>query len=187
MGSKTNSIERKWHSVGVRRISSLRLAQRIVVVLGLAAGLLALSRYLETIGHNNVSFGWFAYAPLDTQLTVPFKPLSPSVHLAIWAGASVVWALASLLVVGSALGRRIVLVLALAGALSALGQYLLTLGHAADRPGLQFLSSEQRAQYGGSFEPWGQLLIWLGVAVVWTMGAVLLLRSRERPNVEQPL
>ena len=86
-----------------------------------------------------------------------------------------VWALASVaLMKGIAFGRRIVLVVALTGVLTALGQYTVTLGNAANRPGLQFLSSEQLARYRGTVDSWAKLLIWLGLAVVWTIGAVLL-------------
>ena len=63
---------------------------------------------------------------------------------------------------------------ALTGVLTALGQYTVTLGNDANRPGLQFLSSEQLARYRGTVDSWAKLLIWLGLAVVWTIGAVLL-------------
>ena len=155
------------------------MAQRIVISVGLAAALVALGRYLQTLGHHEIEFGWFAYAPLNSTVTPPFHPLSPSVHLAIWGGASVVWALASVVLLRAfILGRRIVLVVALAGVLTALGEYLLTLSGVASRPGLQFLSSAQRAQYGSALEPWAQLLMWVGLAVVWTLVAVLLLRAQ---------
>jgi hypothetical protein len=153
------------------------------VSLGLGAALVALANYAQTLGHREITFGWFAYAPLSFSASPPFHPPSAPVHLAIWAGASVVWALASVaLMKGFALGRRIVLVVALAGVLTALGQYLVTLGNAANRPGLQFLSSEQLARYRGTVDSWAKLLIWLGLATVWTIGAVLLLR-RSTPRV----
>jgi hypothetical protein len=180
---------RRWQSVNVSRTRSFELAQRIVVSLGLAAALAALGRYLETLEHPRVDFGWFAYAPLSSSDPAPFHPLSPAVHLAIWGGISLVWALASVaLLRGYALGRRLVLTVAFAGVLTALGSYLVTLGDAANRPGLQFLSSEQTAQYGSPLDPWVQLLIWVGLAVVWTIGAVLLLRTQpsKAPNPAGP-
>jgi hypothetical protein len=166
----------------------LGLAQRIVVILGLAAGLVVLGRYLETIGQPDADFGWFAYAPLNSSsVYAPFRAHPPSVDLAIWAGASVVWALASLVLIRSRLGRRIVLAVALAGVLGALGLYLPTLGSIRNRPGLQFLSSEQLALYG-SVDPWARLLIWFGLAVVWTGAAFMLLRPRDtrEPVAERP-
>jgi hypothetical protein len=170
----------------VNRIGSLGLAQRIVVILGLAAAVVAFGGYLQTVGHNSVDFGWFAYAPLNTSNAAPFHPQPAWAHLAIWAGVSVAWALASLLLIGSALGRRIVLALALAGVLAALGEYLPTLGGIPHTPGLQFLSSEQLAQYG-SLEPWQRLLIWLGLAVAWTIASFILLRRPPRePVAERP-
>jgi hypothetical protein len=171
----------------VRLLGSFGLAQRIVTVLGLGAAFVALGSFLDTVGYDSVTFGWFAYAPLNTSTTAPFHPQPAWAHLAIWAGVSVLWALAALWIIGSALGRRIVLVLALAGVLIALGRYLPTLGSVPQRPGLQFLSSEQRWQYG-SVEPWAQFLIWLGLVAVWTTGSFLLLRPRHTlaPSDEHP-
>jgi hypothetical protein len=169
--------------VFVRRSNPFGLAERIVVALGFGAALVALANYAQTLGHRAISFGWYAYAPLSSSATPPFQPLSAPVHLAIWAGASVVWALASVaLMKGFAFGRRVVLVVALACVLTALGQYLVTLGNADHQPGLQFLSSEQLARYRGTIDSGAKLLIWLGLAVVWTIGAVLLLR-RSMPRV----
>jgi hypothetical protein len=167
----------------VRRSSPFGLAERIVVSLGLGAALVALADYAQTLGHREISFGWFAYAPLNSSASPPFHPQSAPAHLAIWAGASVVWALASVaLMKGFAFGRRIVLVVALAGVLTALGQYLVTLGNADHQPGLQFLSSEQLARYRGTIDSWAKLLIWIGLVVGWSIGAALLLR-RSLPRV----
>jgi hypothetical protein len=162
----------------MRLTGSPGLAQRIVLIIGIAAALVALGRYLETIGHNDVSFGWFAYAPLNSSAISTFRARPPSVDLAIWGGASVVWALASLRLIGSSLGRRIVLVVAMAGLVGALGFYLQTLAHRSV-PGLQFLSSTQRAQLGGAADPGSRFEIWLGLAVVWTIGSVILLRRQR--------
>ncbi len=153
----------------------LGTAQRIVLMVGVAAVLGALGRYLETLGQGDLAFGWFAYAPLDSTVPTPGALQPRWVHPAIWAGASVVWALAAIRLAGSAWGRRIVLVVALAGVLIGLGSYLSTFGSVPDRPGLQFLSSEQLSQYGSRLAPWAQLLVWSALAVVWTVSAFLLL------------
>lgn len=154
------------------------LAQRIVVVISAAVALTALGRYLDTLGRHVADFGWFAYAPLNTSIPVPWKQ-PPAVHLAIWVGLVAVWALISTRIITAALGRRILLTVALAGALFALGQYLMTLRHQS-AAGLQFLSTEQRVEVAGlPPEPWLQLLIWLGLALIWTLASLRLLRPRN--------
>ena len=154
---------------------TLGQAERIVVIVGTAAVLAALGRYLETVGRHDLAFGWFAYAPLDTTLPRPGGSHPPWIRLVIWAGVSAVWAIASLRIAGSALGRRIVLVVGLAGVLIALGNYLSTLGGRPDEPGLQYLSSEQLSEFGSRLAPWAQLLVWAGLAVIWTASAFFLL------------
>jgi hypothetical protein len=168
----------------VRRNVSFVLAQRIVVVIGAAVALGALGRYLDSLDRPD-EFGWFAYAPLNSSINVPWEPERPWVHLAIWLGVIVVWTLASLWVITTVLARRILLVIGLAGALGALGQYLMTLRH-ENRAGLQFLSSEQRVA-GLPLAPWVQLLIWLGLAAVWALVSLKLLRPRATATAPTPV
>jgi hypothetical protein len=63
---RTTTVRRtgatEWQGAGCASISSLGLAQRIVGVIGLAAALITLGRYIDRLGHHDVSFGWFAYA-----------------------------------------------------------------------------------------------------------------------------
>jgi hypothetical protein len=83
----------QWQAAAVR---SLRLAQRIVLVIALALALGVLGRYLVTLGRPS-EFGWSAYAPLNSTVTVPPPGLRRWARLLIWLGLIAVWAVASLL------------------------------------------------------------------------------------------
>jgi hypothetical protein len=94
MRARQASGDQQWQAAAVR---SLRLAQRIVLVIALALALGVLGRYLVTLQRPS-EFGWFAYAPLNSTISAPHPPgLHPWARLLIWLGLIAVWALASLL------------------------------------------------------------------------------------------
>lgn len=78
----------------VRRIDSLGLAQRIVLVIALAIAFAFLGRYLVSLGQER-EFGWFAYAPLNSSLQLPNHGLRPWLRLVIWLALIAVWCAAS--------------------------------------------------------------------------------------------
>jgi hypothetical protein len=77
----------------VRRPPGLSWAQRIVLVVALAATLVVIGLYLTTIGAGSAAdFGWFGYAPLT-----PNSPLDGGgppawARLLIWLALIAVWA-----------------------------------------------------------------------------------------------
>jgi hypothetical protein len=88
----------------VRRLSSWRLAQRIILVIGLGLALAVLGRYLVTLRQSG-NFGWYSYAPLNSSLskgdtsTVVLQGhlgLRPWLRLLIWLALIGVWTSASL-------------------------------------------------------------------------------------------
>ncbi len=79
----------------MRRVRSKALAQRVVLVIALAFALAVLGRYLVSLGHHT-SYGWFAYAPLNSTTSPPRSGgLHAWARLLIWLGLVVVWALVS--------------------------------------------------------------------------------------------
>lgn len=71
------------------------LAQRVIVVIALALGFAVLGRYLVSLGHPRVTYGWFSYAPLSSKLSVPPPGMRPWERALIWIGLIGVWAGAS--------------------------------------------------------------------------------------------
>jgi hypothetical protein len=70
----------------------------MVLVIGLGLALAGLGRYLVSLGRpSSVSFGWFAYAPLNstTAAAVRHVGLRPWARLLIWLALIAVWTLAS--------------------------------------------------------------------------------------------
>jgi hypothetical protein len=81
---------------------------------------------------------------------------------------------------GLNLGQRIVLVIALAGALYFVGLFVTSLetsGWVAYAP----LSRVANAPFSGDnlsgLHPWVRLVVWLGLTVIWATCSVMLLRS----------
>ncbi len=80
------------------RLQRLSTAQRIVVVVALAA-------VLRTVGSYIVSVvvaprgGWFRYAPLTREVT-PAVPVRPFASTVVWLVCTAVWALASVWLLG---------------------------------------------------------------------------------------
>ena len=80
------------------------------------------------------------------------------------------------------LSQRIVLVIALALFLGAVGIYLVTLGtptaylggfgYTPLRPGINIIR-------GPDLPTWAQLLVWMGLILVWTVASVVVLRPAE--------
>jgi heme/copper-type cytochrome/quinol oxidase subunit 1 len=64
-------------------------AQRVVVVVALAAALGASGQWLTSLG-SRPDFGWVAYAPLSNRITP--DGLHPWVQLLIWLALIIVWA-----------------------------------------------------------------------------------------------
>ncbi len=71
------------------------LAPRVTLVVALGLALAVLGRYLVSLGHHT-SYGWFAYAPLNSSVSPPHADgLRPWARLLIWLGLIAVWASAS--------------------------------------------------------------------------------------------
>ena len=87
------------------RIRSWALAQRVVLVIALAVALALLGRYLVSLGRPH-SYGWFAYAPVNSRLSPPPPGMRAWARLLIWLGMVAVWALASCWVLRPAKDRR---------------------------------------------------------------------------------
>jgi heme/copper-type cytochrome/quinol oxidase subunit 1 len=88
------------------------------------------------------------------------------------------------------LAQRIILVIALALALSVLGRYLVSLGHRSDFGWFAYapVSSIVPAPSVGP-RPWVRVLIWLGLIVVWAAVSAWLLRptANQRRQGRGPL
>ena len=78
----------------MRGFSSWRAAQRIILVIGLGLGLAVLGRYLVSLGRAG-TFGWFAYAPLNSTLSNVHRGVRPWLRLVIWLALIGVWTIAS--------------------------------------------------------------------------------------------
>lgn len=76
----------------MRYLDRLGLAQRIVLVVGLALALLTLGTYLMSIGNPAADFGWFGYAPLARNAFVQAgSGLSAWEQMLIWLGLIAAW------------------------------------------------------------------------------------------------
>lgn len=83
--------------LGVRRAPSLSLAQRIVLVVALAAALDVIALYLTTIGAGTpADFGWFGYAPLTNSSPLDSGGPPAWARLLIWLALIAVWVVGSL-------------------------------------------------------------------------------------------
>jgi hypothetical protein len=78
----------------MRRLDLLGLAQRIVLVVALGAGLVAIGQFVMTVsGSRSADVGWFGYAPLSTRL--PSEGWPAWAILATWLAVIAVWTVAS--------------------------------------------------------------------------------------------
>ena len=66
------------------------MAQRIILVIGLGLAFAVLGRYLVSLGRSG-SFGWYAYAPLNSSTSSSHFGLRPWIRLVIWVGLIAVW------------------------------------------------------------------------------------------------
>ena len=80
----------------MRRIKALNLGQRIVVIVALAGFLRMVGSY--TINLLAPGDGWFAYVPSSPETYMP--PETHGWHPLLWAALVVVWALASVWLLG---------------------------------------------------------------------------------------
>ena len=94
-----------WQIWPVRITDRLSQPQKIVVVVALGAALLTVGSYLIGLsGGSTVTFGWYAYAPLNAASSGGglITGDSPSfwqhgwARLIIWLALTVVWALAAI-------------------------------------------------------------------------------------------
>jgi cytochrome bd-type quinol oxidase subunit 1 len=77
-------------------------------------------------------------------------------------------------------GQRIVVVVALAGALFFVGSYVTTLGRSgwvAYAPLSEAANSSLTSSPLSGLHPWVRLVVWLVLIVVWAMTSLVLLRS----------
>lgn len=75
------------------RSGALNVRQRVVVIVGLGAGLYFFGSWLTTRGEGGSS-GWVAYAPLSGAVNasdLPGPGLHPWVRLLIWLALTAVW------------------------------------------------------------------------------------------------
>jgi hypothetical protein len=77
-----------------------RLGPRVVVVVALAFAAGFLGHYLVHLGDSG-EYGWFAYAPLNSQASIAHTGFEPWQKLLIWLGLIAVWALVSVWVLRS--------------------------------------------------------------------------------------
>lgn len=80
----------------MRHLDRLGLAQRIVLVIGVAFALLALGAFSVSIRNPTGNFGWFGYAPPARRILVEDTALAPWQELLIWLGLVAVWTTASI-------------------------------------------------------------------------------------------
>ena len=78
------------------------------------------------------------------------------------------------------LAQRIVIVVALALILGAVGVYVTTLGGPAAQFGWFGYAPLTRATFGPDLSPWEQLLVWIGLIAAWTAASLVLLRPRPQ-------
>jgi heme/copper-type cytochrome/quinol oxidase subunit 1 len=73
------------------RSRAFNTPQRIVLIIGIGAGLYLLGSWLTTLGEGN--FGWVAYAPLSNAVnTADFRGgLNSGARLLIWLAVILVW------------------------------------------------------------------------------------------------
>ncbi len=81
-------------------MSRLNLRQRIVVVIALGVGLGFFGLWVTNQGPVG-PFGWTGYAPLRVATYGPDGGLHPWVRLLIWLALTVVWAIASIVLLRS--------------------------------------------------------------------------------------
>ena len=83
------------------RLRKLAFAQRVVLVIALAAFLHLGSIYIVTDGFSGPRGGWFAYAP-DTDISFEtWNRLSPAASWFVYLGALAIWTVASLWLMGA--------------------------------------------------------------------------------------
>ncbi len=84
----------------MKRVGRLTLAQRIVLVVALAAALRLVGLYIVTGGANNPGGGWFGYAPATESLLLrPVGTGSPG-SLIVWLVLIALWAVVSVWLLG---------------------------------------------------------------------------------------
>ena len=91
------------------------------------------------------------------------------------------------------LGQRIVFIVGLGVGLAVFGLWATAQGspgHLVGWTGYAPLQSSAAYRsslslfFNGGLHPWVQLLIWLGLTVMWTVSSILLLRSPSKPMIE---
>ena len=73
----------------------LGLAQRLVIVAGLGAALIAVGNFITGLG-GSYPTGWTGYAPL--RVLVPYAGMSAGPRLAVWLVLIALWAAVSLFI-----------------------------------------------------------------------------------------
>ena len=81
----------------MRLIDRLNMAQRVVVVIAIGIALAVAGGYLVSLG-GGLRAGWYAYAPLQAQPTLPGMGLPDWLRMIVWLGLTGIWALVSVLV-----------------------------------------------------------------------------------------
>jgi hypothetical protein len=77
------------------RIDRLNLAQRIVVVVALAAALDTIGELVTNFGRH-LDGGWFGYAANAPLMTLPNEGLRPGLAAVVWLVLILVWMLCAL-------------------------------------------------------------------------------------------
>ena len=80
------------------RLQRLNLAQRIVVVVALAAMLRVVAGYIVAESIEYPDGGWFAYVPLGSQLAAPGP--RPFLAAVVWLACTAVWGVLSVWLLG---------------------------------------------------------------------------------------
>lgn len=81
----------------------LNVGQRVVVVIGIAAGLWFFGQWVTGLGLP----AFIAYAPLSHSVYSPAGGLAPWARLLVWLGLVLVWVATSLVVLRSASSPRL--------------------------------------------------------------------------------
>ncbi len=84
----------------MKRLASLNMAQRIVIVVTLAVLFYILGFWLSVLDKRLIT-GWVAYAPLTNATTGEPGGLSVGEDVLVWAGLALVWAFLSVMALKS--------------------------------------------------------------------------------------
>ena len=78
----------------MRRVRAWGLTPRVVVVVASALALIVLGSYLTHVSHPT-SYGWYAYAPLNSNPSAPEVGPRPWARALVWFGLFIVWVVPS--------------------------------------------------------------------------------------------